>query len=1388
MTPNLAKVAFFDIGGTLGNVRVVSENGFAEDLAEPIFERTWFDGFSSPVFFLESQRLRLDIFPGIVETLRELQTQNIRLGVVSKIGDFAPSSVDEMLRDAGVFTFFEKQLLHYVGGDTPKNKREFKKALKKANLKNGDNAVYAGEDPNERAQAELAGMRVAGRPEDALAVLLARHVLYAKISIPAEQQANEWHQVLLDHQVEPLYVTDDNGKTVYAIVQQEQMDILRSHPFQFSVQRLGELDAPYTTELYLLRDVPSPPDSSDQATEKYAPGFESGETQSWILEKTRETGVDVLFVALPIGNTIENLSHFTGSSASHRHGHTLKLTPPSTSLLQPIGFGPNAWSPDWLVADSASGLLAETSAQISTSEIETLKSEITEAQFTEYIERYSVEIPSRHIQHAGNRLAVEKLVEDLSAILGSEFVSTDRFVHEGRILSNVTGKIPGTTLEIIVLSAHLDSTGAGDEHFRPTTDPAPGADDDASGMAAVLLAAKAIRKLTETAGQPSRTIHFVLFNAEEHGLVGSRFYANKQRAAHEPIIAVYQLDMIGFDQVPPSQFEIHFGFAPRIEIQERSRLLANLIRRITPQVAPALPNPEVFPAHSSQADPADRRSDHASFQMVGYAACVISEDFFRGSDNGSGESDGNPHYHQPTDKIEELNVGYAVNIARVITATIWMNANKEITTLTNTFKNSNHSKLTMPKNFDSRNFSFNRIESGSALRDSAANLVSSIIAEATVNKMTGMPRSFGSAGSELKTPLSLLQRAIKEVQGQLTGFSAEEPADFVPDPLILETSAGTRVVNLHQQYLGVPIFQMSRNVQFTAFGEAPVSEGDSIPHPSGFDITPVTDLLKAVVLSIENLQSVIQEPDHDPFMLPPDPDAFGVVNEMQIEPSEPVEIKLDGYIPKVVYAFADPTRHTLIGWLKASDDSDETPQIGPLGSFIPVNLTIFYQGFDTRLGWEMLITLAGQTDQYRIIWPADNPAALEPLYRQQTARSVRATGFIYPFSPRPGGTPAPVSTKFPLELGLYPVDRQLSKPSADPLFPRDWCDGEDAIGNATFAVKGNTIATFRGTRNGDIVNFQPNDPFGDDQKVLNIFYFCNYMHDFFYLLGFDEANGNFQRINFTVQGNPSDPVKAKAHPGVVTGTANMLTPADGISPIMNMGLVAGNRHTAFDADVVFHEFCHGVTNRLVGGRFNTSALEQLQSGGMGEGWGDYFALTIQNFDKDVQTERRVTGDWVTSRKAGIRAFPYGPRSASHEPDASRRFPDSFGSIGTGRYSQVHNIGEIWCATLMHVNRMIGIRMGDYKRGHQIGWQIVVDGLKLTRGNPSFLDARNAILKALDDLKTANKLTTFDHKNALTGAWIAFAEFGMGTNAFCPNASLQDIQENFDLPVDLQVSA
>ena len=279
------------------------------------------------------------------------------------------------------------------------------------------------------------------------------------------------------------------------------------------------------------------------------------------------------------------------------------------------------------------------------------------------------------------------------------------------------------------------------------------------------------------------------------------------------------------------------------------------------------------------------------------------------------------------------------------------------------------------------------------------------------------------------------------------------------------------------------------------------------------------------------------------------------------------------------------------------------------------------------------------------------------------------------------------------------------------------------------------------------------------------------MHDFFYMLGFDEKAGNFQKVNFTGLGSAGDNVRARAYSGPVHGTANMSTPVDGQSPIMRMGLVtSSNRHTALDADVVFHEYTHGVTNRLVGGPLDHNSLEMPQSKGMGEAWSDYFALTIQNFSRNE--EKVVAGSWVTNSQEGIREFKY-------DDD----FPDHFGKIGTGRYDEEHNIGEIWCATLMYLNRRIVEKFGKDK-GYNLTWRIVVDSLKLSRSNPSFLDARNDILKALHHLRISNQLSENDFKVANHCAWQTFCKFGMGPNAQSNGASLTGIVADFEMPQNL----
>ena len=659
----------------------------------------------------------------------------------------------------------------------------------------------------------------------------------------------------------------------------------------------------------------------------------------------------------------------------------------------------------------------------------------------------------------------------------------------------------------------------------------------------------------------------------------------------------------------------------------------------------------------------------------------------------------------------------------------------------------------MVKEIDTRDFSYQRGDDQqmAALATAAAEASRALPGTHTVsigqlNTMSGTPASVVSSDAPVGQG-SLVQRALDHVNslsGAL-GFAAGEPAEFLPDPHVQRTSAGSAVVHLHQQFHGIPVFQMSRTVRFSPSEQITDVVGDSVSLPPDLDTTPRIDAVQAVTGAAN-------------YVAAPENQAAGEVDGWG-QAVAPAPIDLSGHTFTVQQTFSQPDHPTVV-----------SP--GPFAEPIPARLVIFYQGPTTRLGWHVLLTLPGYQDQYAVIVAADRPQATEVLYCKSTMNSATVRGSV--FTESPGRTPR-AEFAFPRPAIDYP---ELLNPRPA-SFPADWCFADLTEGNNVRATLANAPNPLRGRLEADKIIFAGAQDQDDDQKVVNIFYFCNYMHDFLYLLGFDEEAGNFQVRNPGDTGLPGDSVIARSHPVQITGTATMSTPRDGVPPQMNMGLVsATGRHTAFDADVVFHEYVHGLTNRLVGGRLDDFSLDMPQSRGLGEGWSDYFALTIQNYGKSE--ERVVTGDWVVGNNRGIRGFPY-----------DENFPDHCGKIGTGRYHlradgrpQVHNIGEIWCATLMQMNRKLGAALNSPKRGHVLGWQIVVDGLKLTAANPSFLDARDAILRALADLHTDGRLNDAEHAKALKAAWESFAKFGMGPNARSQGAAFQGIVADFSVPTNL----
>src|SRR5215216_5288143 len=245
--------------------------------------------------------------------------------------------------------------------------------------------------------------------------------------------------------------------------------------------------------------------------------------------------------------------------------------------------------------------------------------------------------------------------------------------------------------------------------------------------------------------------------------------------------------------------------------------------------------------------------------------------------------------------------------------------------------------------------------------------------------------------------------------------------------------------------------------------------------------------------------------------------------------------------------------------------------------------------------------------------------------------------------------------------------------------------------------------------------------------VTNLFYYNNVMHDFSYGLGFTETARNFQTNNFSRGGSGNDSVRAEAQDGSGTNNANFATPPDGSRPRMQQFLFTApnpDRDSSVDGDVVFHEYGHGISNRLIGN--GSTALSGTQSGAMGEGWSDYWAITINNDG--------AVGEYVTNNPAGIRRAAYTvPAAAVH---------DSYSDLGAG----VHADGEVWAATLWDLRTQLGAAITD---------RIVLNGMKFTPTRPSFLNARDGIIQADQNLNGgANRCTI----------WTVFARHGMGVSA------------------------
>jgi hypothetical protein len=203
---------------------------------------------------------------------------------------------------------------------------------------------------------------------------------------------------------------------------------------------------------------------------------------------------------------------------------------------------------------------------------------------------------------------------------------TDEVVSGSNIEATLYGTDP---TNIFIICGHYDTVSAG-----------PGADDDGSGVAAVLAAAELMSK-----HEFGHTVRFVAFSGEEQGLIGSRHYAEDAYNNNESIVAVLNADMIGYTAIGSD------GKQGKIFENAASEWIVDFTQDIS-----VLYNDYIDIQLISQG--VTWGSDHYYFWQYGYDAVFYHEFHF------------NDYYHSANDTIAHMNLTYSTRYSRLILATL----------------------------------------------------------------------------------------------------------------------------------------------------------------------------------------------------------------------------------------------------------------------------------------------------------------------------------------------------------------------------------------------------------------------------------------------------------------------------------------------------------------------------------------------------------------------------------------------------------------------------------------------------------------------------------------------------------------------------------------------
>lgn len=232
---------------------------------------------------------------------------------------------------------------------------------------------------------------------------------------------------------------------------------------------------------------------------------------------------------------------------------------------------------------------------------------------------------------------IDKTLKPRSFSLGDTRVTLDIFfrkkpVDAYNIAAVVEGSDPELRKEVVIIMAHYDHLGKDNRgQFYP------GAEDNASGTAAVIELARAFQQLKK---KPKRTVLFLLLTAEEKGLLGSTYYAGHPLYPLEKTVAVFNLDMIGCND--PKQI----GIVGKYQYPKLFKIVEKVNHGVTG-----------FDINYEN-DLFITNSDHFAFFQQRVPGLMFD----------SGLTD---HYHQVTDTPDKLNPAKVRNVTRLAFYSLW---------------------------------------------------------------------------------------------------------------------------------------------------------------------------------------------------------------------------------------------------------------------------------------------------------------------------------------------------------------------------------------------------------------------------------------------------------------------------------------------------------------------------------------------------------------------------------------------------------------------------------------------------------------------------------------------------------------------------------------------